>query len=62
MMQQDLRHKLREAQRHLVEAARSLDGASVNIRTLLEQIDSDRGQGQAPYSPKGNDDDRNEPD
>lgn len=41
-MQNDLADKLRAAQRHLVEAARALDGASVNIRTLLEAIEREQ--------------------
>jgi len=40
MMQQDILYKLREAQRHLVDAARAIDGASVNIRTLLADINA----------------------
>jgi len=47
LMQQDLIDKLRAAQRHLVEAARALDGASVNIRTLLEAIERER---RAPHT------------
>jgi len=47
MMQADLRHKLQEAQRHLVEAARAIDGASVNVRTLLERLE--QAQAQAAY-------------
>jgi len=50
MTQTDLRHKLQEAQRHLVEAARAVDGASVNVRTLLERLE--QAQAQAPYTPK----------
>jgi len=55
IMPQDILQKLREAQRHLVEAARAIDGASINVRTLLERIEHDQ---QTPYSAKGDDDDR----
>jgi len=50
IMQADLRHKLQEAERHLVEAARAIDGASVHVRVLLERIE--QAQAQAPYTPK----------
>jgi len=39
-MQKDAVHKLREAQRHLDEAARAVDGASVHIKTLLSRINA----------------------
>jgi len=53
MTQNDLRHKLQEAQRHLVDAARAIDGASVHVRTLLERIE--HSQQQTPDTPKPED-------
>jgi len=41
-MRQDMIHKLREAQRHLDEAARAVHGASVNIKMLLAKINAHR--------------------
>jgi len=58
MMQQDIVHKLREAQRHLVDAARAIDGASVNIRTLLADISASQQQQPANDDQKGSDDEK----
>ncbi|RIA47312.1 hypothetical protein [Dichotomicrobium thermohalophilum] len=40
--QSDLLHKLREAQRHLIEAARAIDGASIHVGTLIEAVENSR--------------------
>lgn len=48
-MNDDQKHRLQEAQRHLADAQRAIDGASVHIRTVLAD---GRGAGQAPYTPK----------
>lgn len=48
MMQIDLADKLRAAQRHLVEAARAIDGASVHVRTLLDAMEREQRAGETP--------------
>ena len=48
-MNDDQKRRLEEAQRHLADAARAIDGAGVHIRCLL--ADS-AARGQAPYDPK----------
>jgi len=40
-MKQDLVHRLREIQRHLVEISRATDAASVHLRTILSQINAE---------------------
>jgi len=52
MTQNDLRHKLQEAQRHLIDAARAIDGASVHVRTLLERIEHSQQQMRDTPKPK----------
>ncbi|WP_170144407.1 hypothetical protein [Dichotomicrobium thermohalophilum] len=51
LMQQDLLFKLREAQRHLIEAARAIDGASIHVGKLIEAVESNRNADK-----EGNDD------
>ncbi len=40
-MKQDLVHRLREIQRHLVEISRATDAASVHLRTILSEINAE---------------------
>jgi hypothetical protein len=40
-MKQDLVHRLREIQRHLVEISRATDAASVHLRTILAELNTD---------------------
>ncbi len=59
MMQQDVVDRLRSAQRHLVEAARAIDGASVHVRTLLEAIEGEQRARDILRKPN-NDGDKND--
>jgi len=48
-MNNDQKRRLQEAQRHLADAARAIDGASVSIRTALAEAE---GRVQARTTPK----------
>jgi len=53
-MHDTVKDRLREAQRNLADAARAIDAATINIRGAL----ANDARAQAPYTPKGNDNDQ----
>lgn len=53
-MNDNHKRRLQEAQRHLADAARAIDGASVNIRGVLADNDKPK---PTDHGPKQGDDD-----